>query len=115
MSVAPGRRTTSTGIGRFDGKVAVVSGASSGNGRAIARRLAAEGASVVCGDLRREPLPEGLDGDEPTDTQITEAGGQAEFAAWDITSPEQTAAALELALERYGRLDVVVANAGIGP
>jgi NAD(P)-dependent dehydrogenase (short-subunit alcohol dehydrogenase family) len=99
---------------RLEGDVAVVSGAASGVGRAIARRLAAEGASVVCGDLRRTPAAGGLDGDESTDAAIAAAGGQAEFVQWDVTSAEQTARAFATARERFGRVDVVVANAGVG-
>src|SRR6266536_1881946 len=101
------------GCGRLDGEVSIVSGASSGLGRAIARRLAAEGAAVVCGDLRRSPSEGRLDGDEPTDALITASGGQASFVEWNICDVLQTNAAMQFAREHYGRLDVVVANAGI--
>jgi NAD(P)-dependent dehydrogenase (short-subunit alcohol dehydrogenase family) len=100
--------------GSLHGKVAVVSGASSGNGRAIARRLAADGAGVICGDLRPTPVPDGLDGDEPTHLVIAAAGGAAEFVEWDVTSDGDTARAIAVARDRYGRIDIVVANAGVG-
>ncbi len=98
---------------RLDGQVAIVSGASSGLGRAIARRLAAEGAGVVCGDIQRHPVEGRLDGDEPTDALITASGGRASFVEWDISDATQTDLALHYAIERYGRLDILVANAGI--
>ncbi|HET7120851.1 MAG TPA: SDR family NAD(P)-dependent oxidoreductase [Solirubrobacterales bacterium] len=99
--------------GRLAGRVAVVSGAASGNGRAIALRLAREGAAVVCGDLREEPDPNGADSREATHELIAASGGAAAFARWDVSDGEQTSAAFALAFERFGRLDIVVANAGI--
>src|SRR5262245_47077031 len=99
---------------RFEGKVAIVSGASSGNGRAIARRLAAEGAAVVCGDLQREPRPGGLDGERPTDATISETGATAEYIEWDITDAAATERAFQFGVDHFGAVDIVVANAGIG-
>jgi NAD(P)-dependent dehydrogenase (short-subunit alcohol dehydrogenase family) len=99
---------------RLEGQTAIVSGASSGLGRGIAQRLAAEGAAVVCGDLQRTPRAgRPLDGDRATDAVITAAGGRATFVEWDIRDPGQGARVFALAGERYGRLDIVVANAGI--
>jgi NAD(P)-dependent dehydrogenase (short-subunit alcohol dehydrogenase family) len=99
---------------RFDGKVAIISGASSGNGRAIACRFAAEGASVVCGDVQREPRPGGLDGTEPTDIAISNAGATAEYVAWDVADAAATQRAFRFAVDHFGTVDIVVANAGIG-
>jgi glucose 1-dehydrogenase len=99
---------------RFEGQIAIVSGASSGNGRAIACRLAAEGASVVCGDLQRHPQPGGLDGEHPTDITIADSGGIAEYVEWDISDAAATDQAFRFAVEHFGTVDIVVANAGIG-
>lgn len=95
------------------GQVAVVTGAASGNGRAIALRLAAGGARVVCGDIRETPDPAGRDGPEPTHLAIAAAGGSASFARWDVTDEQQAAEAYRQAEREYGRLDIVVANAGV--
>lgn len=91
---------------RLEGKVAVVTGAARGFGRAIAERFAEEGASVVIGDV--------LEGDgEQAAAAISAAGGRARFLRADVTSAEQVAALVALAEAEYGRLDVVVANAGV--
>jgi NAD(P)-dependent dehydrogenase (short-subunit alcohol dehydrogenase family) len=100
------------GTHRLAERVALVTGASSGNGRAIALRFAREGASVLCTDLRPEPLPNGFDGDEPTHEKIAEEGGSARYVACDVTDGAQVAAVRE-GVEHFGRLDVAVINAGI--
>jgi hypothetical protein len=98
---------------RLDGRVALVTGSSSGNGRAIALRYAREGAAVVCADLRPEPLADGFDAGGPTHEEIAGAGGRAIFAACDVTDGAQVAAAVARAVAAFGRLDVAVANAGV--
>jgi glucose 1-dehydrogenase len=98
---------------RLDGRVALVTGAASGNGRAIALRYAREGAAVVCADLRPEPLADGFDDAVPTHEAIAAAGGRAVFAVCDVADGAQVEAAVATAVERFGALDVAVANAGI--
>lgn len=99
-------------------KVAIVTGSSSGNGRAIARRLARDGFAVVCTDIRREALAHGYESDAgiPTDEVIVRDGGTAIFVAADVSSLPQMEEVVRAAVERFGRLDVMVNNAGIaGP
>lgn len=86
--------------------VAVVTGGSSGIGRATAQRLAAEGASVVVADLDAERGTETVVG-------IEEAGGEAVFVETDVTDESDVEAMVDTALEEYGGLDVAVNNAGV--
>jgi NAD(P)-dependent dehydrogenase (short-subunit alcohol dehydrogenase family) len=86
---------------------AIVTGGASGIGRAIARRLAADGFFVVVADVRREPLT----GGEPTDALIASAGGEAEYAAADVSRAEDCSALVARAVDRSGALDVLVNNA----
>ncbi|MDB5416746.1 MAG: family oxidoreductase [Phenylobacterium sp.] len=96
-----------SGRRRFDGKIAIITGATSGIGRATALRLAAEGAKVAfCG--RREVL-----GHE-VEAQIRKAGGTAAYIRADVREPEQVRAFVDGAAKLYGGLDVAVNNAGIG-
>jgi NAD(P)-dependent dehydrogenase (short-subunit alcohol dehydrogenase family) len=99
----------------LDGQVAVVTGASSGHGRAIALRLAAEGTAVLCADLRPAARPDGFERDLAVDTHdlIVERGGRAEFFEADVTSEEAMRALAGRAVERFGRLDAWVNNAGV--
>src|SRR5260221_7100949 len=90
-------------MGMLDGKVALVTGAGSGIGKATAIRLAREGARVAIADLS----------DPQTCKEIERAGGTALFVACDVSQPEQVKAAVDRTIDAFGRLDVVVANAGI--
>ncbi|MFP5378266.1 MAG: 3-oxoacyl-ACP reductase FabG [Vicinamibacteria bacterium] len=89
----------------LDGKVAIVTGASRGIGRGIARRLAAGGATVVA--VARE------DNARATVDEIVAAGGRAEVATADMTDTASLTALVTGVVERHGRLDILVSNAGI--
>jgi 3-oxoacyl-[acyl-carrier protein] reductase len=90
---------------RFHDRIAIVTGASRGIGRAIATRLAAEGATVIAAAR----------GDNAKDTvaAITAAGGKAEIATADMTDTASLEALITGVMQRYGRIDVLVSNAGI--
>lgn len=92
----------------FNGKVALVTGGSSGIGRAIARTLAKGGATVVNADLTEE----GREGGKTVDI-ITEDGGQASYVQIEVTDPASVDAAVAQVVERHGSLDILVNNAGI--
>ena len=92
----------------IEGKVVVITGASSGLGEATARHLAAQGASVVLGARRVERI-EALAG------ELTGGGGKALAVATDVTDREQVRRLVEAAVEAYGRIDVMLNNAGLMP
>jgi meso-butanediol dehydrogenase / (S,S)-butanediol dehydrogenase / diacetyl reductase len=92
--------------GRFAGKVALLTGAGSGIGRACAVRLAAEGASVFLHDLN-------ADGLAATAATITEAGGTVRTRAGDVTTRAECFATVDAAVAEYGRLDVLANIAGV--
>ena len=96
-------------MGYLKGKVAIVTGASSGIGRAIARRYAAEGASVVIADTVETPIEGGL----PTKALIELAGGAADYSPTDIADWNTVDRMVAATVERFGRLDVMVNNAAI--
>jgi glucose 1-dehydrogenase len=92
--------------GRVTG-AAIVTGSSSGIGRAIAERLAADGFAVLLADIRRDPLTGGV----PTDELIGRQGGRCEFVRTDVSSRQDCQRLVGLAVGRYERLDVLVNNA----
>ena len=93
-------------MGRVEDKVAVVTGAASGIGRATAIALAGEGARVGIGDI-----------DDPAGTRVAagirEEGGEAFFRRTDVRSSEEVQGLIREAVDRYGRLDIMVNNAGV--
>ncbi len=89
-------------------KVVAITGASSGIGEATALRLAAEGADVVLGARREQPLKD-------LQARIAEAGGQAACVPTDVRRHQDMDRLVALACERFGRLDVLVNNAGVMP
>jgi NAD(P)-dependent dehydrogenase (short-subunit alcohol dehydrogenase family) len=96
------------------GRTAIVTGASSGHGRAIALALASSGANVVCSDIRKDALPSGYEADLDVDTDdlIRSRGGQSAFVKADVTKLEDHTTAVETAVDQFGRLDLYVNNAG---
>ena len=93
-------------MGQFDGKVAIVTGASSGIGRASVKLFAQHGAAVIASDVDDA-------GGEATVAQARAAGGEATFVHTDVSSPEQVEAMVTAAIRNYGRLDFAHNNAGI--
>jgi NAD(P)-dependent dehydrogenase (short-subunit alcohol dehydrogenase family) len=100
---------------RFDGRVAVVTGAGRGIGRAYARLLAERGATVVVNDLGASTGGSGSDEAPAAETvsEISAAGGEAVADTSDVASPSGAEALVGTALERFGRIDALVNNAGI--
>ena len=96
------------GLGRLKGRVAIITGANSGIGRATARLFAREGARVVCCDIQETISPR-------IDQLIKEKeGGQAVFATIDVTKPEDCERMVKTALDTFGDVDILYNNAGAG-
>jgi short-subunit dehydrogenase len=91
----------------LDGRVAAITGASAGIGLACAKHLAREGAAVVLGARRVELL-------ESTAKTITDAGGRAAIVQMDVTRESDVEALVGMAVREFGRLDVMICNAGFG-
>ena len=91
---------------KLEGKSALVTGGGSGIGRAIARRFAAEGASVLVAELNEETGAAAM-------REIEDAGGRARYLRADTGREEDVKAAVAATVEEFGRLDILVNNAGI--
>ena len=102
-------------MGMLDGKVALVTGAGGGLGRAHALLLAAEGASVVVNDLggSRDGTGAGTSMADQVVDEIKAAGGQAVANYGSVTSPEEARAMVQACSDSFGKIDILIANAGI--
>jgi SDR family mycofactocin-dependent oxidoreductase len=106
-------------MGRMEGKVAFVTGAARGQGRSHAVRLAREGADIIAVDICRGFDASPADGATPEDLDMTaemvkDAGGRVMTAEVDVRDFDTLRATVDDGVEQLGRLDVIVANAGIG-
>jgi len=93
-------------MGRLDGKVALITGAGGGQGRAAALMFAKEGARVVVNDVK-------VEGGNETVQMVSAAGGQAEFIASDVSKAAQVEAAVQCAVRHYGALHIMYNNAAV--
>jgi NADP-dependent 3-hydroxy acid dehydrogenase YdfG len=95
-------------MSNISGKVVVITGASSGIGEAAARLLAEKGARVVLGARRTDRL-------ESVCAELVDAGGSAVYKAVDVTDRADVQALIDYAVDEYGKVDVIVNNAGVMP
>ena len=92
---------------RMENKVAYITGAGSGIGKATALKCSQEGATVICADYDEN-------GAKATADEIAKAGGQVMVSKVDISNQDQVKASIQEALKKYGRIDVMIAAAGVG-
>lgn len=105
LHLQAGVKIVSTNI---EGKVVVITGASSGLGEATARMLSAQGASIVLGARRVERIQAIAD-------DLTHSGGKALAIPTDVTDPDQVQRLVDAAVQNFGRIDVMINNAGLMP
>jgi NAD(P)-dependent dehydrogenase (short-subunit alcohol dehydrogenase family) len=96
-----------TGLRTYDGAVAIITGAASGIGKAIAKALAAKGASVILIDVNIKGLKSAV-------SSIKSEEGKAEFVMLDVRKPASVKKAVHAVFKKYGRIDYMFNNAGIG-
>ena len=94
-------------MNRYDGMSALVTGAASGIGRAMALRLADEGCAVLCADIDQE-------GTESTAAEVLEHGGKSAAVVLNVTDSDAVKEALERTISEFGSIDVLMNNAGVG-
>jgi len=101
---------------RLENQIAIVTGSSSGNGRAIALTLSSAGATVICTDLNKKARKEGYEEDIEIDTDdvIQRRGGKAVFIQADVQYASQVENLVTRTVSEFGRLDIMVNNAGVG-
>jgi NAD(P)-dependent dehydrogenase (short-subunit alcohol dehydrogenase family) len=101
---------------RLENQIAIVTGSSSGNGRAIALALSSAGATVVCADLNKKARKEGYEEDIEIDTDdaIQRRGGKAVYVQADVRCAKEVENLVTRTISEFGRLDIVVNNAGVG-
>lgn len=95
-------------MSKLTGKVAAVTGASSGIGLATAKALARQGAAVVLAGRKREPM-------DAAAKEIRDAGGKAAVRQTDVRDEKQVAGLVDAAVSEFGKLDIMVNNAGVNP
>jgi NAD(P)-dependent dehydrogenase (short-subunit alcohol dehydrogenase family) len=100
---------SSAAAGKLEGKVTIVTGGSSGIGRAISLRFAGDGAIVVVADVNEQPL----EGGEPTAQLIESRGEVGRYLRTDVSAAGDAQAVVDFAVGEFGKLDVVVNNAAI--
>src|SRR5712691_6838730 len=101
-------------MGKLEGKVTIVTGASRGIGAEIARLFAAEGAKVVCAARTLKEGDHQFEGSlESTVTAIKTAGGEAKAVAANISEPDECQKVVQAARDTYGPIDVLVNNAAL--
>ncbi|HAZ31972.1 MAG TPA: 3-oxoacyl-ACP reductase [Dehalococcoidia bacterium] len=93
-------------MGKLDGRIAVITGAGRGIGKADALLFAREGAMVVVSDIDEAPVMEVVE-------EIQAAGGQAAGCVGNVTEPEDCQRMMDMAVDRFGKLDILVNNAGL--
>jgi NAD(P)-dependent dehydrogenase (short-subunit alcohol dehydrogenase family) len=101
---------------RLENQIAIVTGSSSGNGRAIALALSSAGATVVCADLNKNARKEGYEEDIEIDTDdvIRRRKGKAVYVQADVRSASDIENLVTRTVSEFGRLDIMVNNAGVG-
>jgi SDR family mycofactocin-dependent oxidoreductase len=107
-------------MGALDGKVAFITGAARGQGRAEAVRLASDGANIIavdiCNQIASVPYPMATDDDLAATVKLVEdAGARIVTQQTDVRDQDSLRTAVQAGLDQFGRLDIVVANAGIAP
>jgi NAD(P)-dependent dehydrogenase (short-subunit alcohol dehydrogenase family) len=100
---------------QLQNQIAIVTGSSSGNGRAIALALSAAGATIVCSDLQKNARKEGYEKDWGIDTDdvIRKQGGKSSFVQTDVGRASEVENLVARTVSDFGRLDIMVNNAGV--
>jgi NAD(P)-dependent dehydrogenase (short-subunit alcohol dehydrogenase family) len=100
---------------RLENQIAIVTGSSSGNGRAIALVLSAAGATIVCSDLEKKARKEGYEDDIEIDTDdvIQNRGGKSRYVQTDVRYAQEVENLVAQTVSVFGRLDIIVNNAGV--